>query len=259
MITAYDIAKKINEAAPEVLAEDFDNVGFLLGRSNRPVTTVLCCLDVDETTANEAKQKGADMIVSHHPVIFNAQKRITDETPLGRTLLSLMESGIAVCSAHTNLDSAEDGLNDWFAQALHLEVVSDLGLGQGEHTCGRVCRCHETLSDLALRLKKAYHLPFVRYTGNPDRMINRVALCTGGGRGLVADCLREGCDVYITGDLPYSDIRTLAFSGCDYLEIGHFESEHVASLLLSNLISEAFEEVTCLVSEEKNILANVVW
>lgn len=259
MITAYDIAKKINEAAPEILAEDFDNVGLLLGRSNRPVTTVLCCLDVDEATAREAREKGAQMIVSHHPVIFNAQKCITDETPLGRTLLSLLEGGIAVCSAHTNLDSAEGGLNDLFAHTLNLAVVGDLAAGDGEHTCGRVCRCDETLSDLAMRLKEAYQMPVVRYTGDPNRRIKRVALCTGGGRSLVADCLEKQCDVYISGDLSYNDIRTLAFSGCEYLEIGHFESEHVAAALLSGLIGKAFPELTCLVSEEKNILANVVY
>lgn len=258
MITAYDIAKKIGEAAPEDLAEEFDNVGFLLGRKSRPVTKVLCCLDVDEITAKEAKSEGAEMIVSHHPVIFHAPKRITDETPLGRTLLSLLEDGIAVCSAHTNLDSAEGGLNDLFAQQLGLTVVEDLASGALEHGCGRVCSCDALLSQLAARLKEAYKMPLVRYTGDPNRRIQRVALCTGGGRSFVENCLEKQCDVYISGDLSYHDIRTLAFSGCDYIEIGHFESEHAASSLLADLVGRAFPEIACLVAKEQNILTNVV-
>lgn len=258
MITVKMIASAIAAFAPEALAADFDNVGLLLGRSDKEVKTVLLCLDVDENTAAEAVEAGADLIVSHHPVIFHAIRRITDETPTGRMLMTLFKNDIAVISAHTNLDTTEDGLNDQMAKKLGLNVVGDLETGEGEHTCGRICEADTTLSRLAETVKNAYGLPFIRHTGDGDRKISRIALCTGGGRSLTKDVSAKNCDVYISGDLHYADIRELALSGIDYIEIGHFDSERPVTELFDETLHKAFPSLRLIRSGEQNILKTIL-
>lgn len=253
MVTAGDIAKTLEGFAPAYLAEDFDNVGLLVGESSREVKTVLLALDADENTACEAVKMGADMIVSHHPVIFNAEKSITDKTPLGRTLIKLISNSIAVCSVHTNMDKAKDGLNDLMVKKLGLEIDPDF---IDSDKCMRVCRADTTLSKLCLRLKEEYGLDFVRCTGRSDKKVKKVGLCTGGGRSMTDDVIASGCDVYISGDLHYSDIRKLLFSGVDFIEIGHFNSEVCVTQIFKSIINKAYPEIRTIISKEMDVFLN---
>ncbi len=252
-VTAESIKNAIEAYAPTYLAEDFDNVGLLVGDKNKEVKKVLLCLDVDERTAEEAERIGADMIVSHHPVIFNTQKSITCDTPLGRTLLRLIKNSTAVFSAHTNMDKAEGGLNDLMAEKLGLSREKEF---YSEDDCIRICRADMTLGQLAEKLKKEYALPFVRFTGNPKKRISRVGLCTGGGRSMAEFAAKKGCDAYISGDLHYSDIRGLLFSGVDFLEIGHFYSERPVTEIFNSVIKKAYPEIITIISEEMDVFLN---
>lgn len=254
MVTAEDIKKALEDFAPAYLAEDFDNVGLLVGESTKEVKTVLLALDADENTADEAVRAGADMIVSHHPVIFNAEKSVTDKTPLGRTLIKLISNSIAVCSVHTNMDKAEGGLNDLMVKKLGLMV--DHEYIHDADKCMRVCRADTTLSKLCLKLKSEYDLDFVRCTGNPDRRIKRVGLCTGGGRSMTDDVIASGCDVYISGDLHYADIRKLVFAGVDFIEIGHFNSEVCVTQIFKSIINKAYPEIRTIISKEMDVFLN---
>lgn len=253
LVTANDIKIAIERFAPAFLAEDFDNVGLLVGSGSKEVGKVLLALDADEKVAKEAIEKGADMIVTHHPVIFDAPKSITDETPLGRTLLMLIENSIPVFSAHTNMDKARGGLNDLMVKKLGLEVEEELF---DINNCIRICRADTTLSALAKKLKEEYKLPNVRFTGNPERSIKRVGLCTGGGRSMAGDAVKNGCDVYISGDLHYSDIRSLVFSGTDFIEIGHYYSERYVTEIFENIIKQAYPAISTIISEEMDVFLN---
>ncbi len=257
MTKVKDIISEIEKVAPAFLAEDFDNVGLLLGDDEAEVKRVLLCLDADENTANEAAVKGADIIISHHPLIFHPLKDLNFSKSAGRCMKTLIKSDIAVYSAHTNMDIAEDGLNDLVAKKLSLKVVSDLAYGEKMRTCGRICEADESFGELIKRVKESYNLPYVRYAGDENRNVKTVAICSGSGRGLTDDVIKRGADVYITGDLTYSDIRNLSENGVAYIEISHFDSEISVTEIFKEIIERAFSEVDILISEEKNIIKTV--
>ena len=124
MATVMDIYRFLDKKAPFSLQMSFDNAGFLVGRGNAPVERLMVALDITEEVVTEAQEKGCQLIVSHHPIIFHPAKAITDSDPTGRCLLALTEGHIAAICAHTNLDAVAGGVNDALAQRLHLSDVS---------------------------------------------------------------------------------------------------------------------------------------
>ena len=129
MATVKEIYGELDRWAPFAIQMEFDNAGFLVGRGERTVRKILVSLDVTEAVAEEAAEWGAELIVAHHPVIFHPVKRLTDETPTGRTLLALAERGVAAICAHTNLDAAQGGVNVCLAQALGLTELEQVRRG----------------------------------------------------------------------------------------------------------------------------------
>lgn len=125
-IKCSDISNYMEELAPSCLAEDWDNVGLLLGSGNKAVRKILVCLDVTANVVREAVQKQADLIVSHHPLIFKGMKKIVEDDPKGRIIIELIKNGIGVYSAHTNLDVADNGVNEYLAKVLGLTGLQNL-------------------------------------------------------------------------------------------------------------------------------------
>ncbi len=257
MTKVKDIIKEIEKIAPVDLAEDFDNVGLLLGDGEAEVKKVLLCLDADENTAKEGAKKGVDMIISHHPLIFHPLKNLDFSNSASRCMKTLIKSDIAVYSAHTNMDTAEGGLNDLFCEKLSLEIIEDLSDSGKAKSCGRICKTDLTLEEMIERVKKVYNLPCVRYAGCLDKKIRKVALCSGSGRGLTEDAIRKNADLYITGDLTYSDIKNLSENGVSYIEVEHFTSEVSVTEIFKSIIGKAFPEIEILISEEQNVVKKI--
>lgn len=234
----YEITNVIEKYAPKTLASSYDNVGLMLGDANRDVSTVLLTLDVDLAVAVEAKAVGAELIISHHPLIFDPVKNITADTPEGKCLLYLIENHISVYSAHTNLDATLGGLNDLAAQLISLSDTIPLE-ENGEAGIGRIGRLPMPmkLSELANEIKKIYHVPCIRFVGDGGRPVSKVALCTGSGGDLLSLAKEKGADVYITGDIKYNVARSAAANGIGLIELGHYESEYIAVDLLEKIIT----------------------
>ncbi len=255
-----DVMHVLEKYAPKTLQEDFDNVGLLVGEKNAEVKTVLLTLDVDMDVAVEAKAVGAEMIISHHPLIFNPIKAITDETPEGRCLLYLIQNHIAVYAAHTNLDSAAGGLNDLAAQFLNLSNTKPI-TGMEGAGLGRIGNLPEemTVGDLADKIKKIYRLPYIRFSGKADTPVVRVALCTGSGGSLLPDVLAAGADVYITGDVKYEVARSAAAWGLPIIELGHYESEYIVVDLLEKILTNFGNMPLCIYKSKtnKNVFMNI--
>ena len=257
MYEVSDVIKVLQKLAPEELAEDFDNVGFLVGRKDHKVGKILLTLDVDEAVAEEAKELECDMIVSHHPVIFHPVKSLTDSTAYGRMLLSLVENGIAVYSAHTNLDAVRGGLNDFLLEKLGFSSEEVLEIGKEREGIGRVIYRKDgiRLQSLAQKVKEKFALSEVRYSGDPNRMVHSIGICSGGGSGLIDDCIQRECDVYITGDIKYTGARKLAEYGISVIDLGHYESEHICTELFERVLKDAFgnEIVFCHSLANRNV------
>ncbi len=235
-----EICEFLNQKAPESLALDFDNVGLLVGKDDREVTKILFCLDCDEFVVKEANEKGAELIVTHHPIIFNPLKSVTDKTPVERAVLFAIEEKIAIYSMHTNLDAVKGGLNDYFFKMLGITSQKPLC----DDFTGRIVTLKKTITvnDLVNKIKDAFNLKFVRTTAKKDREIQTIALCTGAGGFVYKDALNKGADVFITGDTKHSDTRDAHFSGMDIIEISHYDSEKISAYLVKKWVDEKFTD-----------------
>ena len=229
MLTCQDVIQCLEDLFPTGFAESWDNVGLLLGRKEKPVYSVMLCVDVTERVIEQAIQAGTSMIVSHHPLIFSGEKRITNEDYFGTRLLNLIQADICVYAMHTNFDVI--GMADAAAERLGLldtEVLQvtyeDEIATEGIGRAGKL-KAAMTLEEVASLVKEAFHVPAVRVFGNLDTICCEVAICPGAGKSLVKDVLRTGADVYITGDIDHHTGIDLVAQGVCVIDAGHYGIE----------------------------------
>ena len=222
MPTVGEIEQALFELAPRECAQDWDNVGFLVGRRDREVRKVLVTLDITEDVIEEAVRWGADLIVSHHPVIFHGQKSVTDRDVTGGRVLRLIEGGLSAICMLTNLDCAEGGVNDVLARALGIEKpegFTSVGVGR--------CGCLEeprVLPEFVRFVSKTLDCNGVRYAG-AGKPVYRVAV-GGGACGEFQDAaIYAGCDTFVTADLSYHQFVDAKAKGINLIDAGHFPTE----------------------------------
>lgn len=219
--------------APSCVALDFDNVGLLAGRRDADVHKILTALDCTPGVVREAVSLGAEMIVCHHPLLFSGAKRITNETAEGRVLLAAIENRVAIFAAHTNLDFAEGGLNDFFLEKIGCEMKGTIAENEGRlFDAGGV-----TVKAFCERLKEALDIKYIRTSMSEDELLFRGALCTGGGKSLAGAVLKKA-DFYISGDLGHHDICLLRDNNVGFIEISHYDSEKIVMQLLKERLDE---------------------
>ena len=245
-----EVYRALDSWAPFETQMDFDNAGFLVGRGERPVSRVLVALDITEQVVEESGLWGAQLVVSHHPVIFHPVKTITDASPLGRTLLRLAELGIAAICAHTNLDAAQGGVNDCLARALELDGVEllcrDGTDGQGRpYGIGRVGTAPQEGLDAcqyAAFVKERLGAASVRYVdgGVP---VNKVAVGGGSCGSMLSEVLAAGCDTFVTADVKYDVFLEAKALGINLMDAGHFATEDVVCPALVQFLSRHFPKV----------------
>ena len=218
--TVSDVERLVGEIAPYELAEEWDNVGLLFGRAGATVTRALVALDLTQEALEQAKALGAQLIVTHHPIMFSARRRITDADREGRLMLAMAEAGIAHIAAHTNLDSAPGGVNDTLMTAMGCAHVRGEGFVRvGELPEGM------TFSALCERAAARLHAS-VRAYGAPDRHVRALGCCSGAGGGEVETARKLGADCFITGEIRHHEALDAVDSGVAVIEAGHFETEN---------------------------------
>ncbi len=334
MVTVADILPILEQMAPLSLAAEWDNVGLLLGERTAEVGRVMTCLTVTPETAAEAVEAGAQLMVTHHPVLFRPVRCLTDETPEGRMLLSLVRAGVAVYSAHTAFDNAAGGINDALARRLGLAEVTSLRRTDGPSSCkvvvfvpdsdlarvsdalfaagaGRIGQYRECsfrlagtgtffgseatnpavgekgrreevsewrlevvcpagrveavvaamgrahsyeepaydvyplrpassatgegrlgrlprpapLDEFGRAVKQVLGARLVQRVGDPDRTIERVAIACGAGGEFLADAIRGGAEVLLTGEMRFHDYLAAQARGLALVLPGHYATE----------------------------------
>jgi dinuclear metal center YbgI/SA1388 family protein len=263
-----DIIAFLQDFAPLELAEEWDNVGLLIGTGQRDVNRVMTCLTLTPDVAAEAVADDVDLIVTHHPVLFRAVQRLTDETPSGRMLLELIAGRISVYSPHTAFDSAADGINRQLAESLGLQEIQplrpsgpaganadvDAADAAGETTvplgsgrCGALA-APLTLRDFNQRVKTALGVQHLQYVGDEDRQIQRVAIACGAAAEFLGDAARHGCDVLLTGEARFHACLEAQAAGVALVLPGHYATERPAVERLADVIAERFGEIECTAS-----------
>lgn len=243
-----DIIDHIEKFCPTEMAEDWDNVGLLVGDYSKDIKKVLVALDAIDRVIDEAIENGIDMIVTHHPLFnpkWNQIRNITTDETLGRAIHKLIKNDICLYSAHTNLDMAKGGINYILAGLIELtdidvlEVHSDEGADE-KYGIGKVGQLKEeiTLSQLAIRVKQMLNLDFVRIIGDGNKGVKKVALCSGSGMSLMKSVLKNKVDVFLTGDVKYHDAQTALDSGMCIIDAGHYGTENIIIPVLKDYLSK---------------------
>lgn len=239
MIKVADILALLEKAAPLHLAEGYDNVGHIVGREEAKVTKVLVALDITGAVIDEAQKWGAELIVSHHPVIFGERKRITDSDVTGELILRLCESRIAAICMHTNLDSAAGGVNDILAAKLGIDVEGAVeALEDGMTGGGRYGEISaETSLDAFLKtVCTALSTKGVRYH-DAKIPVRKVAVGGGSCGSYVLAAKSLGCDTLVTADVKHNQMLDAAHIGLNVIDAGHFATEDIVCPYLAELIS----------------------
>lgn len=245
MRTIEEIYAYLCELAPLALQMSFDNAGFLLGRRAASVNRVLLALDITDAVIDEAAEKGCELIVSHHPLIFRKLSCVTDMEPDAR-VLRMLEKGIGAICMHTNLDIAPGGVNDVLLALLGAENEGPLDADN----CGRVGTLPEpmALPDFLAWVKARLGAEGLRYCegGKP---VQRVAVMGGAGGDALRAAWEKGCDTYVTADLKYHQFLDAAQMGLNLIDADHFYTENPVIPVLCEKLRARFPELRCEVSE----------
>ena len=253
MPTVADILAFVETLAPRYMKEDWDNVGLNCGHMDRPVQKILVALDPFTQVCQEAKEVGADLLVTHHALLWKPGF-ITDADAQGRNTLFLIENGIAHINAHTNLDCAPGGVNDELARKLSLvnvRVIRPQGVDESGAEWGllRMGDVPEQPLDAFLnRVKTLLGNEGLRYVDG-GKPVRKVAVgggsCAGGMREVVA----AGCDTFVTADIKYNQFWDARDLGLNLIDAGHFHTENPVVAVLAKKIAAAFPEVEVKISE----------
>ena len=243
-----EIITKLEKLAPVSCACSWDNPGLLAGRAEKEVSKILIGLDATDEVVELAVEEGCDFLLTHHPLIFKAIKKINDQDFIGRRLVKLIQADISYYAMHTNFDAAPGCMADLAAGMLGLESAKPLEItGQEEETgniygigsCGTLKESIR-LKELALQVKERFHLPFVNVYGaeKAEEPVRRIALCPGSGRGM-ADCaLSMGAQVLITGDIGHHEGIDAVARGLAVIDAGHYGLEHIFMDFMERYIKE---------------------
>jgi dinuclear metal center YbgI/SA1388 family protein len=245
MLTIETVATFLKQFAPPELAEDWDNVGLLVGDAGGPVRRVMTCLTVTPASVAEAIERKAELVVAHHPMPFQPLRRLTAETTVGRLLLKLIEAQIAVYSPHTALDSAQEGINQRLASGLGLRGIWPLVPRDASVGAGRWGWLPEplVLGQLADRAKEFLSVERLRIVGDPQQPIRTVAVACGAA-GELLDAAREaGCDCMVTGEARFHTCLEAEATGIALLLPGHFASERFAVECLAEVLAGEFPQL----------------
>lgn len=255
-MTVGDVYHFIDGRAPFNTQDSFDNSGLLVGSMAATVTKIAVCLDITRKTAEEAAMQGADLIISHHPVIFHKLSSIDVSNPIN----ILIKNGINAICAHTNVDIAKDGISDMMLELLDikgetsvLEPVHKNGTGYG-----RIAQLDfaADAASLAAICKKAFHCHTVRYYDS-GRVIKTVGVCSGAGGSEedVANAAEKGCDALITGDVKHSGFIEALNRGITVIDAGHFHTENIICGKMSAELESALGVEAFICDNSKDIVS----
>ena len=254
MITVSDILRYLETIAPHSMKMEWDNVGLICGSKTTPVTKVLVALDPFEGVVKEAVDFGAELVVTHHPLIFRPLSNITDETSIGRGILLLCRHGISAVNAHTNLDQAPGGVDDVLAQTLgltNIEVINPKGTDAQGRPWGLLHSGQvpaQPLSAFLQRVKDSLGCKGLRYVDGGNS-VRKVAVGGGSCADGMLEALEAGCDTFVTADVKYNQFWDAQDLGLNLIDAGHFYTENPVIPVLAAKIAAHFPEIEVKISE----------
>ena len=257
MITCNEIMDCLEKLAPTSFAESWDNVGLLVGNRYKKIHRIMTALDATDSVIAQAIEQKVDMLVTHHPMIFSAMKRITDDDFIGRRIIKLIQNDISYYAMHTNCDVCV--MNDVAAEKIGItkeEVLEEVctnketGEAAGIGIVGSL-KNPLTVEQLSQLVKEVFGIPHVRVSGDLKREVQRVAISTGAGKSIARYALKKGTQVFISGDMDHHTVIDFLDQGMQVIDAGHYGTEHfMAEYMCTYLKKELGEKIEIFQAKE---------
>ena len=250
-----DILKAVEQLAPPYMKMDWDNVGLLCGDPDQEVTKILVALDPFLDTAREAAEIGAQLVLTHHPLIFRPCRTVTESDPVGRTIRYMVKHDISAINAHTNLDCAPGGVNDVLADRLGLqnaEVIAPQGTDAQGRPWGLLRKGtveEQPLEDFLKTVRDQLSCPGLRYVSG-GKQVRAVAVGGGACGSELMDAFDAGCDTFVTSDIKYNQFWDAHDLGINLIDAGHFYTENPVCTRLAAWFQVAFPEIQVKIAQK---------
>jgi len=252
-----EISEILNNWMPTAIAEDFDNVGLIVGNPESTVTNILVTLDTTNEVIDEAIKKNCNLIVSYHPIIFNGLKKITSDSGyVQKSIINAVKNNISIYAIHTSLDNHPEGITYFLAKKIGLKNLSTLipktndleGIKTGMGIIGKLDQPKEENSFFAL-LKDKLNLKYIRHSKKINKTISKVSVVVGSGSFAIKNSLQSEVDAFVTSDLKYHNFFE-ADNKAVLVDIGHYESENHIKLIIKEFLNKKLPNFTLLLSED---------
>lgn len=241
MLDVRTVFDALEWLAPCGTKEEWDNVGLMVGSLSSQIKGILIALDCTEGVINEAVESGANLIITHHPFIFNPVNKIDYDNLIGEKIRKLIKNDINVISMHTNLDKAIGGVNDTLCQAIDLYNIENIT--DEQLSLGRIGELKKsmTLKDFAGYVKQKLNAPVVKYIGSDEKLIKKVAVVSGSGSEFYGEAIRKNADVFLTSEVKHNIAVEVMDKDFAIIDAGHFETENVITEKLKMFLQEKFD------------------
>ena len=257
MTTIKDVSSYLDSFAPTRLAEDWDNVGLLVGDPIASVSRIMTCLTVTPESANEAIDQNVDLIISHHPLPFRPIKRLTTTTTPSRLVWNLARAGVSIYSPHTGFDSASEGINQSLAERIGMTDIMPLvpikddpqGLGAGRTG---LLPSFDKLTSFVDKIKSKFELDGIQIVGDMQSDVSRIAVACGSGGSFLEKARRQHCDTFVTGEATFHTCLEAKANNISLVLLGHYQSERFAVENLAERLRKEFASVDVWASKEES-------
>lgn len=250
MVTVKNINEYIDSFAPYNTQCSFDNCGFLVGQGDKEVDCVAVALDLTSEVLEKSIKAGAQLIITHHPVIFHAKKNIVDDD----LILKTIQKGISVISAHTCFDIADGGVNDVLASLLGLKNVEKVPDRECILPMSRIGETDEETDAVSFAKKVSRVLGSTVQLVKGTKPVSKVAVCGGAGMSFMEDVMKMGADTYVTGEAKYNELLEAGEAGLNLIVAGHFETEYPSMKVICEKLEKEFPELkTVLIDQSRAV------
>lgn len=266
MIRCKELIKRLERLAPPELACEWDNPGFLAGRAEKEIHKIYIALDATDEAVDRAIGLGADLLLTHHPLIFRPLKQVNDQDFISRRILRLIQADVCYYAMHTNFDIAPGCMADLAADRLGLrsegplEVTGEVdGTAVGIGRIGLLERAM-TVEQLARQVKEWFGLPFVTVYGMKQvtEPVMRVAVSPGSGGSMIRHGIQAGAQVLVTGDIGHHEGIDAAACGMAVIDAGHYGLEHIFMPFMEEYLKQQLGDGITVVTEEPAFPARVI-
>ncbi len=253
-----DVIRALEELSPVSYAESWDNPGLLAGRYDKEIKKIYIALDATSEVIDEAVACGADMLLTHHPLIFKGIKKVNSEDFIGKRILKLLQADICYYAMHTNFDVK--GMADAAADRLGLvgrEVLEVTCEKDGDvEGIGRIGTLQDSgavsLDVCAAMVKQAFSIEWVKVFGDADMQVQKIAICPGSGSSMIGAALSGKADVLITGDIDHHDGLDALEKGMAVIDAGHFGLEQIFVPYMEEYIKKQMADITVIAAKPKS-------